>query len=247
MPEKIKVLHIINGFGFGGAETWLLQIVKRNQDSHQFDFLLTGGVKRELDAEFAQLGCTLHYLQFSGRKVITFVKAFNNIVSREKYEIIHDHEDFVAGWHWLFLLFRLPAKRICHAHNSMIYINNYRKTTGRKFFYKTGKILNALLATHITGTSDSLMDELGYNRTIYKRKRIEPLYCGSEPSAFKYDEIKRKETRQHFEITNSDKLVVFIGRIGLTRENEINHKNPEFAFAIAKQLVNEVPFVKVII
>ncbi len=244
MCRKIKVLHIVDGLGFGGAETWLLQVVKQNQGLHQFDFLLTGGIACELDAEFASLGCKLHYLKFSGKRLIPFIKSFNSIVRQERYEVIHDHQDFVAGWHWLFLLFRLPGKRISHAHSGMIFINNYRKTAGRKFFYTTGKLLNALLATHITGTSDQLMEELGYNKPPYKRKKIEPLYCGSDPLAFKYDETKRNKVRTGFGLAPSDKLIVFIGRIGLTRLGEMNTKNPELAFEIAKRLAKDCPVVK---
>jgi len=236
MPEKIKVLHIVNGLGFGGAETWLLEMVKRKQDQLQFDFLLTGGVTRELDNEFRDLGCKLHYLTFSWNRISTFTRAFNKIVRREKYNVIHDHEDFVAGWHWLFLLFQLPAIRICHAHNSMVYINNYTNSIPRNFFYKTGKLLNAMFATHITGTSEQLMQELGYNKKIYKKKRIEPLYCGANPGSFKYDESVRRRSREKLGFGSSDKVIIFIGRIGLTREKEINHKNPEFAFSIARKL-----------
>lgn len=244
MLEKTKVLHIVNGLGFGGAETWLLEIVKTNQDQLQFDFLLTGGVTRELDNEFRDLGCKLHYLTFSWNRISKFMQDFNKIVRSEKYNIIHDHEDFVAGWHWLFLLFQLPQKRICHAHNSMVYINNYTNSFSRKLFYKAGKYLNALLATHITGTSEQLMQQLEYNKSIYKKKRIKPLYCGSNPNSFKYQEPEHRCIREKLGLEQQDKVVIFIGRIGLTREDEINHKNPEFAFSIAKELAMYDPSYK---
>ena len=244
MPDKIRVLHIVNGLGFGGAETWLLEMVKKNQDQIQFDFLLTGGVTRELDNEFLRLGCKLHYLTFSWNRIARFAGAFRKIIRKEKYNIIHDHEDFVAGWHWLFLLSQLPGVRICHAHNSMVYINNYTNSIPRKFFYKMGKLLNALLATHITGTSEQLMQELQYNKKEYRKKRIEPLYCGANPGSFKYDESVRLCSRTKLGFSSSDKVIIFIGRIGLTRENEINHKNPEFAFSLAKKLATDDPSFK---
>jgi glycosyltransferase EpsF len=236
MPKKLKVLHIVNGLGLGGAETWLLQMVKRNQGKLQFDFFLTGGVEQELDSEFRALGCKLHYFKFSWNKIFSFAREFRKTIREEKYSIIHDHEDFAAGWHWLFLLFQLPALRICHAHNSMVYIKNYANSLSRKVFYYTGKILNGLLATHITGTSEQLMRELGYDGKMYKNKRIESLYCGAAPDTFKYDEAMHMSIRGKLGFAKQHKVVIFIGRIGLTRENEINHKNPEFAFAIAREL-----------
>ena len=232
----MKVLHILNGFGFGGAETWLLEIVKQNKNQYCFDFLLTGGVEKELDIEFKREGCKLYYVKFSGKRMLFFARQLNKIVKREAYDVIHDHEDFVAGWHWLFLLFRLPRVRISHAHNSMIYINNYSNSLGRKLFYRLGKWLTGMLTTSLTGTSNQLLNELGYDRPFYRSKRIEPLYCGIKASAFKFNQVARDKIRNEFNIAVNDKVVIFIGRIGLSRQNEINHKNPEFAFEIAKCL-----------
>lgn len=236
MEKKIKVLHIVNGLGFGGAETWLLEIVRRNRGEVQFDFLLTGGVTRELDDEFLSCGCKLHYVPFSVKRIFSFARAFNRIIREEKYTVIHDHEDFTAGWHFLLLLFQLPKVRISHAHNSMLFIDCYAKTTGRTLFYKGGKLLNALLATSITGTSHHLLNELGYDRRPYLRKRIEPLYCGARTESFRFDQSIRQSTREKWGFSENDKVVIFIGRIGLTREEDINHKNPEFAVAVARML-----------
>src|SRR5687768_3638589 len=106
--KKLKILHILNGFGYGGTEIWLLEIVKLNNGFHQIDFLLTGGMLRELDSEFVKNGCKIHYLKYSGKRIFSFSRQFRKIIRTERYEIIHDHEDFVAGWHWLFLKGRLP-------------------------------------------------------------------------------------------------------------------------------------------
>lgn len=239
MEKKIKILHITDGLGFGGAETWLLEIVKRNKGEVQFDFLLTGGVERELDNEFKNYGCNLYYINFSWNHIFRFIRSFNKLVRSQNYTVIHDHQDFVAGWYWLFLLFQLPPIRICHAHNGTVFINNYTTTIGRKLFYKTGKYLNALLATHLTGTSNQLMEQLGYNKRIFKKKRIEPLYCGVEPQTFKFNSDTRNCIRQKLGFGPEDKVIIFIGRIDLARENEINTKNPRFAFSIATQMSAE--------
>jgi glycosyltransferase EpsF len=244
MSEKIKILHVVDGLGVGGAETWLLEMVKRNQGEVQFDFLLTGGVERELDKEFKKFGCNLYYINFSWNRMFQFMRSFKKLVRNQGYSVIHDHQDFVAGWHWLFLLFQLPPIRICHAHNGMVFINNYTNSISRKLFYKAGKYLNALLATHLTGTSNQLMEQLGYNKRIFKKKRIDPLYCGVAPETFKFNSDIRSSTRQKLGFGSEDKVIIFIGRIGLSRENEINTKNPGFAFSIASQLSAEDPSYK---
>ena len=229
----MRILHVLNGFGFGGAELWLLEIVKLNNGRHTIDFVLTGGVPLNLDQEFLKYDSKLFYLEYQSKKALQFAKEFRLIVKNGNYDVIHDHEDFVAGWHWLFLSFMRVGKKIAHAHNSMIYINNYRKGLVRKGFYYFGKALVGVLSTSITGTSNMLLDELGYNTSFFQKKRIEPLYCGTNLEHFKYEDSKRMKFRDELKLSTSAKLVLFIGRIGLSRKNEVNHKNPEFAFDVA--------------
>ena len=235
----MKILHVLNGLGFGGAELWLLEIVKYNKGKVQIDFLLTGGLPCALDEEFQKYGSKLFYVRYSRQNILNFVVEFNKIVVKEKYDVVHDHEDFVAGWHWLLLLPNLPPKRIAHAHNSLIYVKNYSNTLSRKIFYSLGQLLNGLLATHITGTSDKLLNQLVYGSVLYKNKRIEPLYCGSDTNNFKYDPIARQRFRDDNLLLETDKVIVFIGRIDTPRKGEINHKNPLFALKIAKEVVKK--------
>jgi glycosyltransferase involved in cell wall biosynthesis len=244
--NKLKVLHVLNSLGFGGTEFWLLEIVKNNNGRVKFDFLLTSGNKSELDDQFVSFGCKLHYAEFSYKKIVFFSKSFNRILKEEGYDIIHNHEDFVAGWHWVLTMANWPKTRIAHSHNSLVYIDNYRKNSRRKLFYKLGKILSGLFSTHITGTSNMLLDQLGYNSSFYQRKRIEPLYCGTNQDKFKYDSDSRIAKRKEFGIEEDELLIIFVGRIDCPRPNDINHKNPTFAVDLAAQLIkinNKIKFI----
>jgi glycosyltransferase involved in cell wall biosynthesis len=232
----MKILYILDSLGFGGTEKWLLEIVKLNKGTHQIDFLLTGGEKDIFDEEFQENGSCLYYLKFSRKGAIKFILEFNRILKVNKYDVVHNHQDFVAGWHWLFVLPNLPALRIAHAHNSKIFIDNYITGMSRKYFYKIGKVLNCMLSSKITGTSDDVLDQLGYNEKFFLKKRIEPLYCGVNPTIFQYNFKDRLEIRQELGISHHDKVVVFVGRIDCPRQGEINHKNPEFALDIAVQI-----------
>jgi glycosyltransferase involved in cell wall biosynthesis len=244
--SRLRILHVLDGLSYGGTETWLLEIVKLNKGKIQMDFLLTGGVVCELDSEFEKCGCKLFYLHYSSSHFIQFALKFRKLIKNGQYDAVHNHEDFVAGWHWLFLLGKLPAKRFSHAHNSLIYVNNYLKSRVRYLFYFGGRILNGLLATHITGTSNMLLDELGYVGPFYERIRTEPLYCGINPDKFRFSSKRRNILRKQLGIINNQKVILFVGRIGLNREKEINHKNPDLAFEIACSYVKRVKSAKFI-
>jgi glycosyltransferase EpsF len=93
-------------------------------------------------------------------------------------------------------------------------------------------------ATAITGTSDSVMDEYGYDKPPFSVKRISPAYCGFDTSRFKYDAHAKATLCDELGWNNDVNIALFVGRIGLqSYDTAANQKNPEFAFEVAKQLV----------
>ena len=64
----LRVLHVIAGLGMGGAETWLLELMRHWQKVGNpvvLDILLTGGVQDLFDDEARSLGAQLHYVRYA--------------------------------------------------------------------------------------------------------------------------------------------------------------------------------------
>mgnify|MGYP000896118023 FL=1 len=53
--------------------------------------------------------------------------------------------------------------------------------------------MKSTLATDITGTSNAVMDEYGYNQSPFVEKRIQPLYCGIPVDEFTFDLEKKNK------------------------------------------------------
>jgi glycosyltransferase involved in cell wall biosynthesis len=244
--EQKKVLHIVHGFGPGGVETWLLSAVKylhnNPQLNMQFDFLLTGGEPGIYDDEVKQQGCEIFYVRYSNRSIFRFRKAFRAILKRNKYSAVHDHQDFISGWHFLLAGSQLPDTRISHLHNPYNFVHNYVVTPLRRFSFKAGRRLMAHFTTKITGTSNAVMDEYGYNRGVYKDKRTYPVYCGFDTTKFSFNSNAKQKICNEFNWDSSVRIALFAGRIGLqSYDTAANQKNPQFAFEIAKELVTKHP------
>lgn len=239
----VKVLHIIQGFGPGGAETWLLAAVKYLRQhpelNLQFDFLATGGEKLLFDDEVAAQGCKIFYHKYSLKKFFQFRKQIKKILTANSYTAIHNHQDFIAGWHFLAAGSELPAMRITHLHNPYNFVYNYVTNPARWFSFKAGRWLMQRYTTKITGTSAAVMDEYGYNKQPYVRKRVTPAYCGFDVTNFTFQAAAKKEICNEFNWDAAEiNIGLFTGRIGLQAyDTAKNQKNPEFAFAIAKELV----------
>lgn len=239
---KKKVLHIINGFSTGGAETWLLSLVKYLYDNPelnlQFDFLITGGKPLTYDKHILEYGSKIYYLKYSMRNFFKFSTGFKKILKENSYVAIHDHQDFISGWHFLSALGHLPKNKVSHLHNPYNFVHNYITNTGRRFIFLTGRMLTFIFSTAITGTSESVMVDYGYNQWPYSKKKKKPAYCGFDTSKFSYQEDAKKALCNELNWPLRIKIGLFIGRIGLQSFDVAkNQKNPEFAFELAKKLV----------
>lgn len=239
-----KVLHIIHGFGPGGVETWLLESVKYLQDhpglNLRFDFLLTGGVPGIFDEEIRKCGSSIFYVRYSNSSIISFRKKFRAILKQNNYAAVHNHQDFISGWHYMLGGKYLPPVRIAHLHNPYNFVDNYVVNPLRWFSFRMGRKLMARFATKITGTSDAVMDEYGYDRGIFKQKRVSPAYCGFNTRKFIFDASAKSQLCRELNWDENVKIALFVGRIGLQHyDTAANQKNPQFAFEIAKQLVTK--------
>jgi glycosyltransferase EpsF len=237
-----KVLHIIGGFGMGGAETWLLQCARYFQQHPELgwrmDFLVTGGERAILDEEVLETGAKIFYLRYSVSSFFSFRRSFTKLITQGGYDVIHDHQDFVSGWHFLSAIGYLHSKRISHLHNPYNFVHNYVVGFNRWISFKGGRVLMRLLSTDITGTSNLVMDEYGYNKWPYKSIRIAPVYCGFNVQEFVYCKGAGGNLRFELGWGNDCKIGLFIGRIGLDHlDRAKNQKNPEFAFELAKKWV----------
>lgn len=248
MPNNvppIKVLHIIQGFGPGGAETWLLAAVKflkqHPELNMHFDFLATGGEKLLFDNEVIKEGSKIYYHKYSLKRFFSFRTEIKEILHEGNYAAVHNHQDFIAGWHFLSAGNALPSIRITHLHNPYNFVHNYVTNPVRWFSFRVGRWLMKRFTTKLTGTSNAVMDEYRYTTSFWKNLRVQPVYCGFDVSKFIYEPSAKKKVCAEFgwDAENIN-IGLFTGRIGLQQyDTAKNQKNPEFAFLVAKELVTK--------
>ncbi len=239
------ILHILDGFGIGGAETWLVAMVRYCHDNNhplRHDFICTGGEKRIYDDELTAMGSKLYYFKYSTKALLQFRSFMIPILKKTSYSAIWNHADYISGWQFLAMKGKLPQIRIAYLHNPINQTWQYRNTFARKFIYYSGRYLTAALATHITGTSDQVMDDYGYQHWPYSKKRIEPIHCAFDVNKFIFSVAARQAVRAELGITSEQILVLFIGRLRLEVDNPYpNQKNPEFALDLARAIIPEHP------
>lgn len=237
--HPVKVLQVIDSLGMGGAETWLLEVLRlwSKSEAGQLDFLMTSGKREIFDEEARRLGAKIYYVRYSRRHVLRFASEFRRIVREGQYHAIHDHQDFASGWHFLMGAGMLPKIRITHVHNPAYQIrNNYGVTVGRRLIASIGKALVARYSTHITGTSRQAVIEYGFDTPRFRKVPKAALHCGFDPARFLGDSDLAKESVSHeFHWNKDSKIILFAGRIDQSPDvgHPQNHKNSSFAVSVA--------------
>lgn len=259
MPHKnnkpeCRVLQVFSCLGVGGAETWLISLLKYFDQIKdelpyriQFDICLTGGRKSFFDDEAASLGAKLFYPHYSRRTLPTFIREFRTILANGRYDVIHDHQDYTAGLHFLFGLGHLPPVRIAHVHNSLINLENYSTSLTRRYTGEMGKLLLTRLATHVIGTSRQVVSEYGFDEDRFNKVKRGAVYCGFDVRQFLRNNLSdHLDICHEFDFEERAKILLFVGRLMPTSSMGINQKNPEVAIEVAKKCIHINPDVRML-
>jgi glycosyltransferase involved in cell wall biosynthesis len=237
--RPVKVLQVIDTLGMGGAETWLLEVLRlwSGSGAGQLDFLITSGKRGIFDEEARQLGAKIYYLRYGRTQLLRFANEFRRIVREGQYNAIHDHQDFASGWHFLMGTGMLPKIRITHVHNPAYQIcHNYGVTVSRRLVASIGKALVARYSTHITGTSRQAVTEYGFDAPRFHQVPKLALHCGIDPARFLGDaDLAKESVCREFRWPDDSRIILFAGRIDQSPDvgHPQNHKNSGFAISVA--------------
>jgi glycosyltransferase EpsF len=252
-PHPIKVLQIIDTLGMGGAETWLMEVLRRwsKTGACQINFVATSGNPGIFDDEARQLGAEVHYLRYGRANLKSFSSKFRQLLQEGNYDAIHDHQDYSSGWHFLMGREWLPKIRVTHVHNPSYQIrNNYGITVSRRLAAQVGKGLVARYATHITGTSRQVITEYGFDAPAFTRVPKAALHCGFEVTRFRSDSGEAKvSVCRELGWPAYAKVILFAGRIDESAEldHPRNHKNSAFAVSVAIECAHADPHVRMLL
>jgi glycosyltransferase involved in cell wall biosynthesis len=236
--RPIRVLHLVDNLGMGGAETWLMALLRcwRVHGGVETHILATGGAPSRFDADAAALGARIHYLRFGLHNLRGFTQGFRRILAVGGYDAIHDHQDRASGWHYLIGRARLPPIRVTHVHNPAYQIRaTYGVTLRRRITGRIGKALVARYATHVVGTSREVIGAFGFDAPAFARMPKGAIHCGFDAARFLAGASARGSVRAEFGWPADAPIVLFAGRfdVGEALGHPQNHKNSGFAVGVA--------------
>jgi glycosyltransferase involved in cell wall biosynthesis len=243
------VLFVTSALGVGGAEVWIMALLEHlaasgdvNGLRMKIDICMTSGRTAHFDNRAEELGARLFYMEYSRRNVREFVTGFRQILDDGEYDVIHDHQDYHAGWHFLAGLGHLPQKRVVHIHNTYRVISSVQgRTPSRRLALKAGKWLVSRLATDVMGTSQQVLADYGFTVST---PRSSVVRCGFAVDDFAIPRhLARGEVRREFGWTEAAKVMLFVGRL----DGSFNQKNHPFAVEVAAAMARRDPDFKLLL
>jgi glycosyltransferase EpsF len=162
--HNLKVLHLIHGLNRGGIETWLISMLREvSRDACAMDFCCKGPEVGVLSDIAEQLGARVFHcpLGFNHPK---FAQQFKEILSTQKYTIVHNHVEVYSGFPvWIAQSIGIPV--ISMFHNTHLPAQD--RLTQLPFLRQLRSLYSAISIRYalkhsefITASSQAILDSL---------------------------------------------------------------------------------------
>lgn len=203
--KKINILYTIWGTSFGGAEKFVLNVVKcLNKDKYNIVIFSDSDKIGPLKKEYEKAGAKVIISKYHRFKhPIKFIRQIKSVVADEGINIIHANDDYN-------MIFSLVVKSkairyVAHSHSTKFFFTKSKIAT---FFARI--IIPAIIrnkADVLVGCSNEAGDKL------FSRKKYMVIPNGIEMNNFIYSDKNRNCTRKKMKIKNDEKVILNIGRM----------------------------------
>jgi glycosyltransferase involved in cell wall biosynthesis len=223
-----RVLHIIAGMSPGGAENWLIKLLRKaDRNILQMDFCVARPEEGLYEEEITSLGSKI--IRCELKPFLTYQHRLSRILRENEYDVVHSH-----GWLFSGIILKVADNsnvpvRIAYSHTTH---DEHSATLYRKLY---GRLMRRMIikhATHCLGCCSEAASAL-FGKECKQIDKCGVLYTSVDVEAFRPSQ-KPSVTKADFGIP-SDALV--IGHVGSFRLA----KNHTFLLEIAVEIIKRQP------
>jgi len=218
----IKVLHILNGLGHGGAESMVMNIYGNIDRSEvQFDFLTRGENDINLVKEVQKKGGNIFNMPPYPKRILENYKQTEEFFKEHgnEYDIIHIHANSAIYIKPVYLAKKYGIKVILHSHSTHAY-REYFKIIHKFNYKKMKKYIDMRVACSINA-----------GKWMFDNDKYTVFNNAIDLDKYNYNEKIRKEIRKKHNI--EDKYV--IGHVG----RFVKAKNHVFLIKIFSEYIKQ--------
>ena len=212
-----KILYIIGGMDQGGAESFVMNVL-RNINHKKYKFVIAtfldprNGKNYVYADELKRMGVKIIKLNDTRfTRPWNFAKQVRQLCIKEKPDIIHSHIDFMSALPLLGAKHAGVKQRIAHSHNT--FNAKLDNPLGRVFLFLYRHII-------LDVATKRLACGRAAGRFLYgPRRKFEIIPNGVKLKDFYFKPQARRQLRQEFGLSPNDKVVLNVGRF----EKQKNH------------------------
>lgn len=223
-----RVLHIIGRMSPGGAENWLMKLLRKaDRNILQMDFCVAKPEQGLYDEEIKSLGSKI--IRCELKPFLTFQHRLSRILRENHYDVVHSH-----GWLFSGIVLKVADQsnvpvRIAYSHTTR---DQYQLTLYRKFY---GWLMRRMIikhATHCLGCCSEAASAL-FGKDWNKIDKCGLLYTSIDVEAFRPGQ-KPSVTKADFKIPSDAAVIGHAGSFRLA-------KNHTFLLDIAAEIIKRQP------
>jgi len=211
MSRKTKVLHIIGGMDRGGAETFLMNVV-RNIDRERFEIvILTFLGYRVLDNrythqdELEKLGVKIVKIEDTRfNNPFKFIRDVEGVIRQNSIDVVHSNIDFMSVLPLVAAKRAGVRKRIAHSHT----------TFNQKLTNPLNKLVGVVCRWWVRRLATDRVacgEEAG--RWLFGNKSFTVISNAIDLDRFAFNKKERVAIRKEYGIVNSALVVLSVGRL----------------------------------
>lgn len=204
--KRINVLHVIGTMDRGGAETFLMNVLRNiDSDKFRFVFLCFGDDPFDYEQEAVSLGASIRRIPPINIKK-HFIRNVTNvikIIKEEKIDILHAHMYYLSVYSIVAASCAGVKTRIVHSHNTRA---DDHPSFIKILIYKISSLLiNALSTNRVACGRDAGI-------SLFGGKSYTVINNGIDLQDFAYNHNSRAKIRKELQITNNDTVLLSVAR-----------------------------------
>jgi glycosyltransferase involved in cell wall biosynthesis len=230
--NSIRILHVIRRMGEGGAETWLMHILRHiDRERFHMDFLVATTQPGSHDNEICSLGSKLIPC-LQPKHPLCYARSFRQALRAEAaYDIVHSHGHHYSGFVLMLAQQSGVPIRIAHSHTDTSVQQAQAKVLRRVYLGWMKRWVNRYATLGLGCSRLAAASLFGPDWETDKRWAV--LYYGIDPDRFRI-RTDTRAVRDEFGIPADAFVIGHVGRF-------VEPKNQQFLLDIVPEVIKHEP------
>lgn len=211
--KRINILHVVGGMDRGGAETFLMNIL-RNIDKEKFNFIFLcyGNKPFDYENEIRSLGAKI--IRTPDIKNVGIFKHIHNIekiIKDEKICIVHAHTHYNSMFSLIAAKRSKVKTRISHSHSTK---SEQNPSLIKKIYFIFSKLVINIYANNYLACAEDAGHAI-----YYKKNRFTVVDNGIILNDFYFNDSSRELIRRTLSIADGTTVIGHVGRFDTAKNH----------------------------